>query len=656
MSNFIYNSIFTNYALNQITKNLAELGVNIATMKYGLGSGVSIKHLDPSNSDFSGLTMTPVNVIYNKDDTDKNNYNIILSIDPNETQIRFNQVGIFDDQNFILGFINLDEYVLVNDLREEVTNTTLGNTIEYRLYININAKTGNIRVYDKNNNTLGNGHTLYGFVSVKLGQGINDLDTTKTEMSSTIYTLDVNSISYNENSVIITAMIPEELKGIAITEIGLFENFYPDEKWIERNQHITTRPKLKSHMFFYSKVDVFKPEDLGYFLKIQLNLKLNIVRFEGLPNIKINQYKYAVRADLYELQKVFLYMEANLERIISNNGQEIGYNLPQVYYADLIKLSDQLYSIGYGNKCSQIVESFDENAKDLYFMDNQRFSEFKALNLLKDDSYIKINTLQSNKFISYNDSITFNEGAISIAFTGKLNSINNNGIILTKDDENGGIYFNLLLEGDEELGHQIKFIIMSSPNAMGFTYNLDDSDYKNYMISNYLSYIITFNGSFSNPEFNLYIDGKLQEIDILPGNASTLNDLSSFSLTNYRKDIINNTADRYLGTWSCITGLAVYSTVELPYFDYKKGDYYVVYEVSGVNYKPPEGINMDGTRAKSTVSESQSVYVGDLYVYDGSIWNLVKKSPMHITRLATFSSVIDESEAYKLNNNLQAIS
>lgn len=80
---------------------------------------------------------------------------------------------------------------------------------------------------------------------------------------------------------------------------------------------------------------------------------------------------------------------------------------------------------------------------------------------------------------------------------------------------------------------------------------------------------------------------------------------------------------RYLSVWDCTTGLPQTDPTTMPY-TYQTGDYYrigVVADEDGTNYKP-SGTTYTG--AASTDVESGDPALGDIYIYDGTGWTLLK--------------------------------
>lgn len=109
-------------------------------------------------------------------------------------------------------------------------------------------------------------------------------------------------------------------------------------------------------------------------------------------------------------------------------------------------------------------------------------------------------------------------------------------------------------------------------------------------------------------------------------NTTTIDSSNALSAAMGKElqDQINNlnAVGRFLSIWDCTTGLPQTSPTTLPY-TYKTGDYYIIGTVSTatppVNYKPT---GSQYTGVASTTTETVSVSVGNMYVYDGTTWIL----------------------------------
>lgn len=114
---------------------------------------------------------------------------------------------------------------------------------------------------------------------------------------------------------------------------------------------------------------------------------------------------------------------------------------------------------------------------------------------------------------------------------------------------------------------------------------------------------------------------------------------------------------RYLSTWNCATGLAGTNPPTSPY-TYHSGDYFLVGVVAasgGTNYKPTGASYTTGTA--STVVETSDVKVNDVYIYDGTNWNLQQNAQREVTFSSIGGSPYDNTNlSNALNSKLSSVS
>lgn len=134
----------------------------------------------------------------------------------------------------------------------------------------------------------------------------------------------------------------------------------------------------------------------------------------------------------------------------------------------------------------------------------------------------------------------------------------------------------------------------------------------------------------------------LNENKVLISNAS--GKISTSSITTTELDTLDNISSniqeqinslsirgRFLSIWNCTTGLATTTPTTLPY-TYKAGDFFIVGTVGNTNYKPT-GSSYTGTA--STIVETSTVAVNDVYYFDGTNWIF----QINTEREVTFSSI-----------------
>jgi len=117
-------------------------------------------------------------------------------------------------------------------------------------------------------------------------------------------------------------------------------------------------------------------------------------------------------------------------------------------------------------------------------------------------------------------------------------------------------------------------------------------------------------------------------------NLYTIDPSNSLSAKQWKilYDLIQNlqSRGRYISNWNAATWLPITNPPESPY-EYKAWDYYIVSNVAslgGTNYRP-EPIEFIIWQASTTI-EQETVKVTDMYLYDGSNWNLLINSTREI--------------------------
>ena len=132
------------------------------------------------------------------------------------------------------------------------------------------------------------------------------------------------------------------------------------------------------------------------------------------------------------------------------------------------------------------------------------------------------------------------------------------------------------------------------------------------------------------------VSGKVNITDIINDTLHTDTDKPlSANIGKELQDEINNLSarGRFLALWNSATGLAISNPQHSPYI-YKTGDYFVIGAVdSTTNYKPTGSSYTTGVA--STVVETQSVAIDDVYYYDGANWRLQVNTQKEVT----FSSI-----------------
>lgn len=105
--------------------------------------------------------------------------------------------------------------------------------------------------------------------------------------------------------------------------------------------------------------------------------------------------------------------------------------------------------------------------------------------------------------------------------------------------------------------------------------------------------------------------------------STSTNEALTANMGKSLQDQISNLQNigRFLSIWNCTTGKPETNPTVMPY-TYRTGDYYRVGTIAaegGTNYKP-DGSSYNNVA--STVAETETVAIGAVYYYDGSVWRM----------------------------------
>lgn len=355
-------------------------------------------------------------------------------------------------------------------------------------------------------------YSPYELFTIKVGDGDNSIDLDKTSLSRALVDLNITSVKTTSNTIIFTCEIPEDIKDINITEIGLFDRV----DGVER-------------LFSYSRVDAVKPAELGFELVVEINLALRTINyFPEKIKIRVSKYDYTTKEMLFNLKNMFEYIETNLERIIDFNSTEVGLNKEQVFYEEEERIEDIITNYSCTCKYFNLHNLFSSNLKNCFFIKNNiRKLSYTLTDLVVDSAFIKI---YLNTLISSGDSISFN-GGTTLSFTAKIGVLleGKETPILNKIDGET-TYFKIGIEKTS-----LNFLLKGSDRNYTFSLPLTENELP-YYLENFNTYTITFNGDPKNPESHLYINGK--ELDIIESGIELgeITDFSRCPLKNYITD------------------------------------------------------------------------------------------------------------------------
>ena len=160
----------------------------------------------------------------------------------------------------------------------------------------------------------------FNFTNVLIGDGTYPLTDSSTETFGHVYKCLVHEIKRTENNVLLTAQITGSTY-LNIRELALY-------------------CESDGNSFIFSKISniaLDKREDLGYDLIIHVNLDLNVVNVNALPEVLIKGETYSKFSSLTEIKQVYNYMVTNLERCIRLNALGVGKYLAKRKFKSIEK-------------------------------------------------------------------------------------------------------------------------------------------------------------------------------------------------------------------------------------------------------------------------------------------------------------------------------
>lgn len=377
-------------------------------------------------------------------------------------------------------------------------------------------------------------YSNFNFIKVKIGSGDNTLSLDREDLTTLLYSLVITTTYYEDGVLTIECQIPPELADVPITEIGLFDTVMGVD-----------------YLFSYSKVEVTKPSDIGYELTIVLNLGPKTIDFPGVNIFEIPEYEYVTQSTLDTFTDMFVYVDTNLERVIHSNAEEIGYNMAEVAYERELSIAETHRNTCFSNAYYSLYDRFDEDIADMYFLHEPKFLSYDVINYANGEGYLEV---YNRLFESHNDTITFSSGAYTLLVTMKLADTTVESAILNKRSENQ-LYFSWELGKTDEvykIGSDktrfynnyttLNFKLFAGSSAYEVTYVLDPSDLGQYM-TNYKTYALVFNGSLTNPSFQLFFDGKEIEKYDSPTEGESDEKIASRSVSDLYGKLLITEAD-----------------------------------------------------------------------------------------------------------------
>jgi hypothetical protein len=267
---------------------------------------------------------------------------------------------------------------------------------------------------NKLNLKLTNNNYNFNFNKIVITDTKITLDEGFNSSFNTTYTLDVESVKYSNEKVVISCQLSPNIDGFNIRGIMLYES---------------------NNLFSVSAVNTVKPTGLDYSLTIIINIKLKDININIFPTISVTDYSYVSESEKSDLEFIYSDSVINLERAISKNTTQVGYDKAQVFYDKLNTQFNLSYDYQDIYQFSLLKNYFDKNnntVQGCYYMSPYIFKQFyKSNELIERNSVINYNAglIYSDSTLSNFDKIYFNQSGGSLSFKAQLNNLSNEFII-----------------------------------------------------------------------------------------------------------------------------------------------------------------------------------------------------------------------------------
>ena len=249
---------------------------------------------------------------------------------------------------------------------------------------------------------------IFHFTKLMISDGSVPLTDDSVDLTDHVYSCEITEISRNNNNVLLTAKVGENIQ-IALRELGLY---FTDDNPIDEEGNV------KEYLFSSIKdISLKKDKNIEYNLIIYVNLDINVVNTVAFPEIVVKKGKTPHKSDFKTIQQVFTYITTNMERMIKTNALGIGqYNGGAQSYFNPASTTD-IKPVGVGYDYAQMWYRF---LKDIsLFLDNSDATNNYGKLLHNLSSYIK----------SFNPKAVEIEGNTLVYEDGTINSFSTNSYV-----------------------------------------------------------------------------------------------------------------------------------------------------------------------------------------------------------------------------------
>lgn len=180
------------------------------------------------------------------------------------------------------------------------------------------------------------------FTRVLVSDGEFPLSDTSTPLTDHIIEFPVDEVSRSGNTILLTSQLGDETK-MVIKEVALYAE--TDEGEI---------------LFSVIKdLNIDKGADLTYDLIFTVNIEMSVVNIVGFPDVVVKEPPFVPLKDFNTVKLLVLYICTNLERIVSLNATNIGYNRAQVFY----KLQQEIEQM---EDCYSTIQTYAKLVKRIH--------------------------------------------------------------------------------------------------------------------------------------------------------------------------------------------------------------------------------------------------------------------------------------------------
>src|SRR5574344_261499 len=137
---------------------------------------------------------------------------------------------------------------------------------------------------NKLNLKLTNNNYNFNFNKIVITDTKITLDEGFNSSFNTTYTLDVESVKYSNEKVVISCQLSPNIDGFNIRGIMLYES---------------------NNLFSVSAVNTVKPTGLDYSLTIIINIKLKDININIFPTISVTDYSYVSESEKSDLEFIY---------------------------------------------------------------------------------------------------------------------------------------------------------------------------------------------------------------------------------------------------------------------------------------------------------------------------------------------------------------